>query len=277
MRRVLFTIFLLVSLVGCIAEREYNSDYRQRLVVEGSIEAGRGAIVALSLNTPFDEEYDEDDMKDLVVRWAKVTVECGERSEVLVGRSDKEYPTQYIYTGSDIIGEVGESYTLIVEYSGHTWRATTTIPTPAELGDISITRMRDTLYTITATLPPTASPCMIDCAMGGSSYFAPTMLGVYDTSDRVRRVTVNRPMGNLYVNEYMTLFHVRDTVALKLRTMDSFAYEYWNLWQNNVINSLNPIFPAVDNLPTNISNDAMGIWAGYGSSVKVVSRGDIVE
>lgn len=277
MRRVLFTIFLLVSLVGCIAEREYNSDYRQRLVVEGSIEEGRGAIVALSLNTPFDEEYDEDDMKDLVVRWAKVTVECGERSEVLVGRSDKEYPTQYIYTGSDIIGEVGESYTLIVEYSGRTWRATTTIPASAELGDISITRMRDTLYTITATLPPTASPCMIDCAMGGSSYFAPTMLGVYDASDRVRRVTVNRPMGNLYVNEYMTHFHVRDTVALKLRTMDRFAYEYWNLWQNNVINSLNPIFPAVDNLPTNISNDAMGIWAGYGSSVKVVSWGDIVE
>ena len=277
MRRVLFTIFLLVSLVGCIAEREYNSDYRQRLVVEGSIEAGRGAIVALSLNTPFDEEYDEDDMKDLVVRWAKVTVECGERSEVLVGRSDKEYPTQYIYTGSDIIGEVGESYTLIVEYSGRTWRATTTIPTPAELGDISITRMRDTLYTITATLPPTDSPCMIDCAMGGSRYFAPTMLGVYDASDMVRRVTVNRPMGNLYVNEYMTHFHVRDTVALKLRTMGSFAYEYWNLWQNNVINSLNPIFPAVDNLPTNISNDAMGIWAGYGSSVKVVSWGDIVE
>ena len=277
MPKVLLYILLLPALVGCIAEHDYNAGYRQRLVVEGSIEAGRGAIVALSLNTPFDEEYDEDDMKDLVVRWAKVTVECGERSEVLVGRSDKEYPTQYIYTGSDIIGEVGESYTLIVEYSGRTWRATTTIPTPAELGDISITRMRDTLYTITATLPPTDSPCMIDCAMGGSRYFAPTMLGVYDASDMVRRVTVNRPMGNLYVNEYMTHFHVRDTVALKLRTMGSFAYEYWNLWQNNVINSLNPIFPAVDNLPTNISNDAMGIWAGYGSSVKVVSWGDIVE
>lgn len=277
MRRVLTYMCVLLALVGCITEREYNAGYRQRLVVEGSIEAGRGAIVALSLNTPFDEEYEEDDLRDLVVRWAKVTVECGDRSEVLVGRSNKNYPTQYIYTGTDIIGEVGESYTLVVEYSGRTWRATTTIPAPAELGDISIDRMRDTLYTITATLPPTSAPCMIECALGGSSYFAPTILGVYEASDRARRVMVNRPMGNLYINEYMTQFHVRDTVALKLCTMDDFAYEYWNLWQNNVINGLNPIFPAVDNLPTNISNNAMGIWAGYGSSVRVVSRGNEVE
>lgn len=277
MRRVPIYICVLLALVGCITEREHNAGYRQRLVVEGSIEAGRGAIVALSLNTSFDEEYEEDDLRDLVVRWAKVTVESGDRSEVLVGRGNKDYPTRYIYTGTEIVGEVGESYTLTVEYSGRTWRATTTIPAPAELGDITITPVRDTLYTVTATLPPTSTPCMIECSLGGSSYFAPTMLGVYDVSDRTRRVTVNRPMGNLYVNEYMTLFHVRDTVALKLRTMGDFAYEYWNLWQNNVINSLNPIYPAVDNLPTNISNNAMGIWAGYGSSVRVVSRGNEVE
>lgn len=277
MRRVLIYIYVLLALVGCIAERDYDVGYRQRLVVEGSIEAGRGAIVSLSLNTPFDKEYDKDDLRDLVVRWAKVTVVSDEQSEVLVGRSNREYPTQFVYTGSDIVGEVGKSYTLIVEYSGRTWRATTTIPAPAELGDISITRFRDTLYTITATLPPTSTPCMIDCALGGSNYFAPTMLGVYDASNRERRVTVNRPMGNLYVNEYMTHFHVRDTVALKLRTLGDFGYEYWNLWQNNVINSLNPIYPAVDNLPTNISNNAIGIWAGYGSSVKVVSWGDSGE
>lgn len=275
--RWIVSIFLALLFVGCIREDSYTDSYRQRLVVDGFIEAGRSPIVALSLNTPFNEEYDEEALRDLVVRWAKVTVEHGTESEVLVGRGNRDYPTKYIYTGSEIIGEVGESYTLIVEYSGRTWRATTTIPAPAEIADITIERFRDTLYSITATLPPTVTPCRIDCALGGSSYFAPTMLGVYDAYDHRRRVTVNHPMGNLYVNDYTTYFHVRDTVALKLRTMDDFGYDYWNLWQNNVINSLNPIFPAVDNLPTNISGDAMGIWAGYGSSVKVVSWGEIDE
>ena len=76
----------------------------------------------------------------------------------------------------------------------------------------------------------------------------------------------------------MTSFHLRDTVALRLRTMNEFSYEYWNLWENNVINSVNPIFPAVDNLPTNISDDAIGIWAGYGRSTYPLGvLEDIVE
>lgn len=269
MRRVVY-IVLLTLLVGCISKSDYVDGYRPRLVVDGCIETGRGAVVALSQTIPFDDYYSEDDFRDMVIRWAKVTVECGDKREVLVGRSNNDYPTRFIYTGSEIIGRAGESYTLIVEYSGRTWRATTTIPESVEFVDVRKETFSDTLYTITATLPPCSTPCAIDCALGRSSYFAPTLLGVYDADDKPRRVTVNRPMDNLYRNDYDVHFSLRDTVVLKLRTMGSFAYDYWSLWQNNVINSLNLIFPAVDNLPTNISNDAVGLWAGYGSSVYVL-------
>lgn len=269
MRRIVYILFILLA-IGCIAKPDYVDGYRPRLVVDGSIETGRGAVVALSQTIPFEDHYSEEDFRDMVIRWAKVTVECGDRHEVLVGRSNEDYPTRFIYTGSEIVGRAGESYTLVVEYSGHIWRATTTIPEPIVLEDVRREIFSDTLCTITATLPPCTTPCAVDCALGGSSYFAPTLLGVYDADDKPRRVTVNRPMDNLYRQDYDVHFSLRDTVALKLRTMGQFAYDYWNLWQNNVINSLNPVFPAVDNLPTNISGGAVGIWAGYGSSVYVL-------
>ena len=264
MQRV-FIILITLLAVGCIKEQENIVSSRQRLVVDGRIEEGRGAVVALSLNVDFREEYTEDDFIDMVVRWAKVTVESENEREVLTGRSNRDYPTGYIYTGSKIRGEQGKSYTLIVEYSDQEWRATTTIPQRSELTDISVEHVSDTLYTISATLPPMATPCSIDCALNGSSYFAPTMLGVYDASDKPRRITINRPLGNLYRDDYTTHFFADDEVGLRINTLNDFGYAYWSLWQNNVINSLNPIFPAVDNLPSNISNTALGIWQGYNS------------
>lgn len=277
MRQIVLTIFAILAL-GCIKESDSDTGYRQRLVVDGAIETGRGAVVSLSLNTPFSDSYDEDDFRDMVVRWAKVTVRHGEESEVLIGRSNSDYPTRFIYTGSEIIGQAGESYDLIVEYSGRVWYASTTIPEPAELGEIRVEMLCDTLCTISATLPSIATPCAVDCALGDSRYYAPTLLGVYDKSSKPRQITISRPLDNLYRTDYMTSFHLRDTVSLRLRTMNEFSYEYWNLWENNVINSVNPIFPAVDNLPTNISDDAIGIWAGYGRSTYVLGvLEDIVE
>ena len=266
MRRMILLILTITLASGCLKEPSHTAQYHQQLVVEGRIEEGSGAIVALSLNVPFREKYDTEDFRQMIVRWAKVTVVSSEGEEVLTGRANEDYPTQYIYTGSDIIGKAGESYTLIVEYSGRVWRATTTIPRPIELTDIAIEHLRDSLYTITATLPSCDTPCSIECAMNGSRYYAPTLLGVYDSCEVSREITINRPLDNLYRSDYMTLFTAEDSVSLRINTMDSFGFEYWSLWENNVINSLNPIFPAVDNLPTNISNDALGIWAGYGST-----------
>lgn len=33
-----------------------------------------------------------------------------------------------------------------------------------------------------------------------------------------------------------------------------------------MLNAMNPVFPAYENLPSNIKGDARGIWSGYGSS-----------
>ena len=266
MKRISILIATTLLLIGCIKEYDYNHDYRQRLVVEGRIEEDAGAIVALSLNIEYRDEYDKEDIEDMVVRWAKVSVEHNGHTEVLTGRRDNDYPTQFIYTGSEILGIAGEDYRLIVEYSGNTWQAECMVPQRAQLEDIRVTHERDTLYSITATLPPMSTPCMIECSMEDSHYYAPTILGIYNASESARRITINRPLNNLDRSDYTTLFTASDVVSLRLSTMDDFSFDYWSMWENNLVNIVNPLFPAVDNLPTNISNNGLGIWAGYGSS-----------
>lgn len=266
MKRVISLYIFVALLCGCMKESHLDDGFHQRLVVEGRIEQGREAVVMLSLTTPYADNYDEDTFRDMIIRWAKVTVICDEHSEVLTGRANKDYPTQFIYTGLDIIGEVGKSYTLEVEYSGQKWSATTTIPEPIELTDIKVNCVGDDQYTISATLAKSSTPSSVDCSLDGSSYFAPTLIGTYAPSTVEREITINRPLDNFIRKGYSTVYKADEVVRLRVNTMCDFGYDYWRAWENNVINSLNPVFPATSNLPSNISNGGIGIWAGYGTT-----------
>lgn len=262
MKHYVVMLLALLLFAGCIKEPAYSDGFHKRMMVEGRIENDGSAVVSLSINTKYQGEYDKSDFSDIIVRSAKVTVECDGVSEVLVGRSTSFYPTQYIYKGVDIEGEVGKSYKLTVEYRGMVWQAETTIPEPASLSDISVERVGDAGYNIMATLAPTKTPCCIECSIDFSPYYATTILGVYDASDKPRRISINPPLQSF---DYMPLFVEGQYVSLRLSSTDEFGYNYWSMWNNNVINNANPLFPMVDNLPTNISNNGAGIWGGYGS------------
>ena len=159
-------------LCGCMDEPSEVMHFEQRLVVEGRIEQGRGAVVMLSVNTPYGGSYDSETLKDMVVRWGKVTIFCEGDSEVLTGRMQEDYPTQFVYTGTEIIGQAGKSYRLEVEYSNQLWSATTTIPPQAQLSDIHIEPIDKDRYTITATLPEGSNAYSIDCSLDGKAYYA---------------------------------------------------------------------------------------------------------
>ena len=273
MRRFTLIIISLICLVGCIREQEIDDSFRYRLVVDGRIEQGRNAIIMLSQSMPYMSSYDKDTFRKLAIWSAKVTIFHGDKHEVLTGRSDSHYPTGYIYEGYEILGEVGESYAIEIEYDGRTWRSEGTILPAIELKDIKVIDEGDDKYSIRATLPPTQYPCSIDCSLDGGPYYAPTLLGTYPPSEYEREITINRPTDKLIRNDYNTLFSRSDKVLLRVNTLTDFAYDYWRGWEDNFINSINPVFPSTSNLPTNISNRGMGIWAGYGTSyTKVISN-----
>ena len=269
MNRLVYILLTALFATACIRDVGLVNHFEERLVVDGRIEAGHNAVVMLSLNSEFSEEYSEEELRDMVVRWAKVTLCCEGEEEVLIGRSDENFPTQYIYRSTHIIGEVGKSYTLTVDYSSQRWSAQSHIPAPLQLTDIRVESVDGLHYSITAILPPSDTPCSIDCSLDGSSYFAPTILGVYDASAESRRITINPPIEGF---GYSTLFDGEDVVVLRLNTLTPFGYEYWSCWENNVVNNFNPVFPAHDNLPTNLTNNAFGIWSGYGSSYHLVGK-----
>ncbi len=269
MKKLSVILSLPMLLFSCLKTEEQSTAFHKHLVVEGRIEKGRGAEVMLTLSKGFSESFTEEELQDIVVRWAKVSISDSENTEILTGRYNRDYPTRFLYTGSLIRGRAGESYTLTVEYGGGKWTAVTTVPSStAQLSDISAEWVSDSLYRITADLIPETDEdsYMVECNIKGQgTYFRPALLGILSGQRQTdtRRITVNRPIDYTRITSYTTLFRERDTVNIRLLTMSGFGYEYWSMWENNIINSLNPIFPADSNLPTNISGSAAGIWCGY--------------
>lgn len=266
MRRYALLFIALLMFAGCIKPQEQDDSFRYRLVVDGRIEQGHSAVVMLSQSIPYNDSYSENVYRKMAIWGAKVTIVNGDRREVLTSRRDSHYPTEFVYTGSKITGEVNETYTIEIEYSGHSWRAECTILPPIELHDIEVVAEGEDEYSIKATLPPSPYPCSIDCSIDGSTYYAPTLLGTYPPSEYEREIVINRPTDKLIRNDYNNLFNRSDKVLLRVNTLTDFAYTYWRGWEDNFINSINPVFPSTSNLPTNISNRGMGIWAGYGTS-----------
>ena len=270
LRPILFFGLLLTLLGGCMHE-DSPASYAERIVIEGRIDQGGTAIVSLSLNKSFVDSFDQDEFRNMIVRWAKVTISDSERSEVLTGRNHNDYPTRYIYTGLDIVGKAGETYTLCVEYGGRTWSATTTIPQSGKPLNLTREWVSDSLYRLTADVcvPKGCEAFMIECAMGQSKYYCPALLGIIecDGRDTIHQITINRPLDYLNIDDYTTLFHRDDEVRLRLCTMGQFGYEYWSCWENINANSRNPLFPPESNPPTNFSGDAIGIWCGYGTTL----------
>lgn len=266
MRRYALLIVSLFALMGCIREQEVDDSFRYRLVVDGRIEQGRSAIVMLSQSIPYESTYDENTYRKMAIWGAKVSIIQGDEREVLTSRSNSDYPTEFVYTGYSIKGEVGKSYTIEIEYSGRSWRSECTIPPAIELQNIRVVAEGVDRYSIRATLPASPYPCNIECSLGGSQYYAPTLLGTYAPSDSDREIIINRPTDKLIREEYSTLFSGDERVILRVNTLSDFGYSYWRKWEDNFINSVNPIFPSTSNLPTNISDGGLGIWSGYGTT-----------
>lgn len=264
MKRLLIILLCATALCSCLKEDSPES-YTQRLYVDGRIEQGKPAEVVLTLNMGYDGVIDPDELRDMVVRWAKVTVSSSTESEVLTGRIESDYPSNFVYRGVDILGEEGESYTLTIEYSGRKWSARTTIPRPIEGVSMEREWTCDTMYRVMVSLPPTSEPCLMECSVGEGRYYHPALLGVLDASDESRVVALNRPLDYMNMEAFTPLFHRDDKLRLRVSSMPVFGYEYWSAWENVLINSLNPIFPSEHNPPTNISGDGRGLWCGYNS------------
>jgi len=269
--------FLLLGVSGCTGE-EGMEDYRYRLVVEGWIEEGDVAYVLLSQNNPLVTTVDSTSIENMVIRWAKVTVSDGEKSEILRGRLDADYFPPFVYHGIELLGEAGKTYTLTVEYSGHTWTAQTTIPESVPLTSLRAEPVegRDTLFSVKATFRDPGGIKnyykFFTRVQGKNGRFLPALMGNFDDNmfdGKEMEVTVNQGIQMKEFKKFSAYFQEQDTVWVKFCTMSEFDFDFWTAYENEQVNSQNPLFPANQNLPSNISS-GRGCWCGYGRKTYVI-------
>jgi len=248
-----------------------------KVVVEGSIEEGNFAEVLLSSSIPVTNVIDSTNILDHVIRSARITVSDGVTSEVLRVKNDKNRIPPFVYFGSILKGEAGKQYTLRIEYLDRILEAVTTIPKSVSLKSAAYTKTNpaDTTGYIFVKFDDPLNEknyYQIATKIEEEPIFVPAFYGNLDDKNfegssvatQLNRGVLLFPRG-----KYTPYFNDGDLIYVKLRTQNKEALDFWNSWQNEIVNSKNPIYPSTTSLKTNIKG-GLGIWAGYGQSTLVV-------
>lgn len=246
-----------------------------KIVVEGWIEEGDYAQVLLSSSIPVTDVIDSTNVLNHVIRSAKITISDGETSEVLRVKNDKNRVPPFVYYGSTLKGEAGKEYSLKIEYLNRVVEAITKIPKSVAIKSAEYVKKVDTDttgYVFVKFDDPLNEKNYYQIATrieGEEPIFVPSFYGNLDDknfSTTAVSVQINRGVLLFPKTKFMPYFTDGDLIHVKLRTQNKEALDFWNSWQNEIVNSRNPIYPANTSLKSNIKG-GIGIWAGYGQSV----------
>ena len=245
-----------------------------QLVVEGWIDADGYPVVILTTTVPVSKiDQEVATLDQYVVKWAKVTISDGEQEVVLTGKVDKDYFTQYIYTTSHMRGEAGKEYTLMVSYKDFYAKAHTTVPEQTKIDSISIEKIdgQNGRYRLMAHVTDNQRQknyYKFFCYTSSSRYqsYASAYQGLIgdDSNDSIMHIPVYRSKTADIWEDYEELFTQGEKVRVKFAQMDSISYEFWKSYEVMSSISRNPLFPATEDLQSNVQG-ALGYWIGYGA------------
>jgi hypothetical protein len=271
--------FLGIIAISCNKD-DFSAETKleSKIVVEGWIETDDVPQLILSSSIPITEVVDSTNVLDHAIRSAKVTVSDGQREEVLRVKNDKDRVPPFVYVGAEIIGEAGKTYTLKIEYLNRTVTATTTIPKSVPLisAEYIKNKVIDTSgYVFIKFNDPINEKNFYQIATKIAEkepIFVPAFYGNLDDKNfdsSEISMQVNRGVLIFPKTKYKPYFTDGDLIFVKLRTINKDALDFWNSWQNEIVNSRNPIYPSNTSLKSNI-NGGIGLWAGYGQSTIMV-------
>jgi len=279
MKKVLPTftlLFLLFALTFCSDSLDLNlQDPDDMIVIDGWIENNQYAKVLLTRNTPYFSSLDSASIKDLLLSRAKVTLTAGERSEILTLRRNEDYFPPFVFSGNEIKGEIGKTYTITAEYGGRTAFGTTTIPIPVKLDTMYFKNKpnSDSLGTIylefTDPFAETNYYRILAQVKGQDRrYYSSMIMAISDNFFSGQKFGFSLYRGQeSYItagtNEY---FSRGDTVSVKFCSIDKAHYEFWSSFQDEILNTGNPFASSLSVIKSNIKGDGLGIWGGYGVS-----------
>ncbi len=258
--------------------------YKPKVVVEGAIEENEYATVLLSISASMTGPKDTLSLLNNVIRSAKVTVSDGVSSEILILQTNKNKVPPYEYKGEVLKGEVGKNYSLKIEYDGKIITGTTYIPQSVPLDKISFKKenVTDIVGYVHIGFKNISEDYyqIATCVVPDEKIFTPCLYGNIDSRVYSKGADVSMQInkGPIIFPEtsYKTYFNELSTIDLKFSTMPKDGYKFWTSYQNEVLNTQNPIFPANTSLVSNI-NGGIGIWCGYGTRIYHIKLKDIKE
>ncbi len=262
-------LFLTLSIVAC--QDDYMAEHNESIVVEGWIESGEFPVVIVTRSAPVsDKSININQLYDYVVKWAVVSISCGDTTVTLTGKYDNRYFPPFIYTTGNLRGEELKTYTLNIDYKEYHVQAISTIPQAPRIDSLTVGATADNDST------PTLSVCFHDQYKSDNYYqifvkkgsnsrqYLASYLGCINNTSTPQNHIIPVHQAHQFGNKHYTpYFTSGDTVSVKLARIDRQSYIFWSEYENAITLSGNMMFPYTTNIPSNIVG-GLGYWCGMG-------------
>lgn len=277
--RILSVILFLFILISCQKEIDLNIPYAEdQVVVDGYIEQNGFPYVVLTKSVPFFSSIDSVGLRNLIITTAKVTVSCGEESEILTLQKNNAFFPPYVYRGTQIKGKTGEKYDIKIEYDNKIITSKTSITEKSNIDSIWFEKSEnnDSLGVLWMQIqdnPNESNYYRVLTKRKGkdNNYISSLILSTFSDvnfNGELFEMAVykgitdySNPLKDIYFNE-------NDTVYIKLSTMNKESYDCWMSIQNEMANYGNPLAEPNNPIESNIEN-GIGVWSGFGTSYYV--------
>ena len=284
------SLLLLLCLCMSSCEKEVHIDLpsaEPQLVVDGFIETNQPPVVVLTKSIGYFAKIDLSNFVNSFVHDAVITVDDGVSTVTL-----KEYALDtggsfrfYVYSldsadqhSFSFLGKVNTTYKLTITADGKTYESTTRIPDCKPIDSLAALvpdrpdpnlparRLLNVFYTD----PDTPGNCIRYFTRRNSEPFYTADNSVYDDGLVNGAVSARLPLflgydRNTKTNDTTGYLFPGDTVTLKWCAIERPVFNFYTTLEYSVTNTGNP-FTSPINVRTNISNGALGIWAGYGTT-----------
>lgn len=284
-------LLVILTLVSCEKEVDIKLDSGEpKLVIEGGIENGLPPFILITKSIGYFDKLDLQTLQNTSVHGAEVYVSDGVKTVRL-----KEYTVDtgfnnrfYYYSLVDIanpvlppadsliLGELEKFYTLVVKYEGKEYRSVTKIPTPTPLDSIATTvpnrpnpNQNSRILHVYFKDPDTAGNYLRYYTSRNNEPMYAALNSVF--TDEIINGTkfdtelpLGAPRSTTQSFDSLGLCYPGDSVTIKWTAIEKAVYEFWNTYEYS-LGTLGSPFATPIQVKSNISNGALGVWAGYGT------------
>jgi len=259
-----YSIYLyLILLLFCSCTNTEQEVVSRKLVVEGWIENGDYPTVILTCSGVLDENHTQ--VKDLLVRWGKVTLSDGDTTVILIGGKDDRFYPAYSYRSFDMKGVPGKTYTLKAQYYGMEVEAVSTMPTEIPVVQKVDVSYIDTIADIKLHIASSKSTRryyqLFSCIDGQDKRYYPAFLGAISNekaNNESFEATLYRGK-TIQQKEFTSMFSVGHTVKYKVAQINEPEYNFWYDYQNLVNFNFSQFVTTSSKIQSNVKG-GYGIW-----------------